>query len=163
MKITSGTVVTFHYRLLNGEQELENSHIGDPMAYLHGHNNIIAGLEAEMSGKEAGAEFTAVVPPEQAYGLRKEDAVQRVPIKHLHNGAKLKNKLKAGMIVHVNTSNGAKQATVIKAGRFNVDIDTNHPLAGITLTFEVKIENVREATAEEISHRHAHGVGGHHH
>lgn len=163
MKITSGTVVNFHYRLLNGEQELENSHGGDSVAYLHGHNNIIMGLEAEMSGKEAGDEFTATIAPEQAYGLRRDNAVQRVPIKHLHNADKLKNNLKPGMLVHVNTNDGAKQATVVKAGRFNVDLDTNHPLAGITLTFEVKIEAVREATAEEIAHGHAHGVGGHQH
>ncbi len=163
MKITSGTVVNFHYRLSNGEQELENSHGGDPMAYLHGHNNIIPGLEAEMSGKEVGDAFTVTIQAEQAYGLRRDDAVQRVPIKHLHNSAKLKNKLKPGMLVHINTNDGAKQATVVKAGRFNVDVDTNHPLAGIALTFEVKVEAVREATAEEVSHGHAHGVGGHHH
>lgn len=163
MKITLDTVATFHYRLLNGEQELENSHAGDPMAYLHGHKNIIAGLEEQMEGRSIHDEFTVTIPPEKAYGLRKENAFQRVPIKHLHNAKKLKNKLKPGMIVHINTDDGAKQATVIKAGRFNVDVDTNHPLAGASLTFEIKIESIREASAEEIVHGHAHGVGGHHH
>ncbi len=163
MKITSGSVVTFHYRLSNGDSELENSQGGDPMAYLHGHGNIISGLEAALNGKEAGEEFSVTVPPEEGYGLRKEDAVQRVPIKHLHDANKIKNKLKPGMLVNVNTQEGAKQATVVKAGRFNVDLDTNHPLAGLTLTFDLTIESVREATAEEISHGHAHGIGGHQH
>ncbi|MFT6388081.1 MAG: FKBP-type peptidyl-prolyl cis-trans isomerase SlyD [Cellvibrionaceae bacterium] len=163
MKITAGTVTTFHYRLLKDDQELENSIIGEPMAYLHGHKNIIAGLEEAMEGREANDEFTVIVPPEKAYGLRKDNSVQRVPVKHLHNAKKLKSKLKPGMIVHINTEDGAKQARVIKVGRSVVDVDTNHPLAGATLTFEVKIESVREASAEEITHGHAHGVGGHHH
>lgn len=163
MKVSSGTVATFHYRLLNGDQELENSHGGDPMAYLHGHKNIMVGLEEAMEGRAEGDEFSVTIAPEKAYGLHKENSVQRVPMKHLHNAQKLKNKVKPGMIVHINTEQGAKQATVIKAGRSVVDVDTNHPLAGATLTFEIKIENLREASAEEIAHGHAHGVGGHHH
>ncbi len=163
MKITKDTVVTFHYRLSKGEQELENSHDGDPMAYLHGHKNIIAGLEEEMLGHESGDAFSVTIPPEKAYGLRKENTLQRVPIKHLHNGQKLKNKLKPGMVVHINTDQGTRQATVVKSGRSVVDVDTNHPLAGASLTFDINIESVREATPEEIAHGHAHGVGGHHH
>lgn len=163
MKISPNTVATFHYRLLNGEQELENSYISNPMAYLHGHKNIIAGLEEQMAGRAPGDEFTVTVEPEKAYGLRKPDSQQRVPIKHLHNAKVIKNKLKPGMIVQINTDQGARQATVMKAGRSVVDVDTNHPLAGVTLTFEIKIETVREATPEEIAHGHAHGLGGHHH
>lgn len=163
MNITKNTVATFHYRLLNGDKELESSHGDDPMAYLHGYNNIIAGLEETMEGRSAGEEFTVTIPPEKAYGLRKEESVQRVPIKHLNNAKKLKGKIKPGMIVHINTEKGAKQATVVKAGRSVVDVDTNHPLAGAHLTFEINIDSVREGSAEEIAHGHAHGVGGHHH
>ncbi len=163
MNITKNTVATFHYRLLNGDKELESSHGDDPMAYLHGYNNIIAGLEEAMEGRSAGEEFTVTIPPEKAYGLRKEESVQRVPIKHLNNAKKLKGKIKPGMIVHINTEKGAKQATVVKAGRSVVDVDTNHPLAGAHLTFEINIDSVREGSAEEIAHGHAHGVGGHHH
>ncbi len=163
MEIASGCVVTFHYRLSVDNKELESSYGDDPMAYLHGKNNIVIGLEEKMLGKVAGDEFTAVIPPEKAYGFPKENSIQRVLIKHLHNAKKLKNKLKPGMLVHVNTDQGAKQCTVVKVGRFNVDVDTNHPLAGKGLCFDVKIESVRPATKEEIAHGHAHGIGGYNH
>ena len=61
------------------------------------------------------------------------------------------------------TEEGPRQATVIKAGKFNVDLDVNHPLAGKALTFHITIEDVREASEEEIAHKHAHGPGGHQH
>ncbi len=63
----------------------------------------------------------------------------------------------------VNTEQGKRQVTVVKVGRFMVTVDLNHPLAGKTLVFDIKVEDVREATEEEIQHGHAHGVGGHHH
>ena len=129
------------------------------MAYLHGHGNIIPGLEEHMIGKEAGAEFSATVAPEKAYGVRDETAIQRIPVKHLQ-GAK---KWKKGMVAHVETDQGQRQVTVIKVGKFMVDVDANHPFAGKELTFDVKVEEVREATAEEIQHGHAHGIGGHQH
>lgn len=161
MAITKDTVVQFHYTLKDADGTvIETSQsTGEPMAYLHGHGNIIPGLEEEMAGKEAGAEFTATVSPEKAYGQRDETAIQRIPVKHLQ-GAK---KWKKGMIAHVETDQGPRQVTVIKVGKFMVDVDANHPFAGKELTFEVKIEDVREATAEEIQHGHAHGLVGHQH
>jgi len=150
MKITTGTVVTFHYRLLNGDKELENSEGGDPTAYLHGYNNMIVGVEEAMEGREAKEEFTVTCEPVKAYGLRQENSIQRVPVKHLMNAKNLKGKIRPGLIVHINTDKGVKQAKVVKAGRTVVDVDTNHPLAGVTLTFEIKIESVREATNEEV-------------
>ena len=112
-------------------------------------------------GKRVGDIFTAEVSAEKAYGLRKENSEQRVPIKHLY--VKKNVKLKPGMVVNVETDQGARQVTVIKAGKFNVDVDTNHPLAGKNLCFDVEIVDIRDATEEEIAHKHAHGVGGHHH
>ena len=70
------------------------------------------------------------------------------------------------MVVKVNTSDGPRDVIIVKVGKFNVDVDTNHPLAGITLTFEVEIINIRAATDDEISHRHSHGwdpSAGHYH
>jgi len=67
------------------------------------------------------------------------------------------------MVVKLNTSEGQVPVTVVKAGRHSADIDTNHPLAGQTLTFDVEIMDVRAATEEEVAHGHAHGVGGHQH
>ena len=160
MNIGPDTVAVFHYTLRNGEgTELESSRGSEPNAYLHGANNIVPGLEKVMVGKVTGDVFSATVEPEGAYGQPNPDKQQRVPIKHLM----FKGKLKAGMMVQLNTSEGRLPVTVVKAGRHSADIDTNHPLAGETLTFDIEIVDVRAATAEEIAHKHAHGPGGHHH
>lgn len=167
MQITKDTVVTFHYRLKDDTGvEMETSHDAEPVAYLHGHGSIISGIEKGLEGKEINEKsepFELIVAPVDGYGERQEDATQRVPIKHLQGDKKSLAKLKPGDIVEINTEDGGKQAVVVKAGKFNVDLDTNHPLAGKTLTFEIQVESVRAATEEELSHGHAHGVGGHHH
>jgi FKBP-type peptidyl-prolyl cis-trans isomerase SlyD len=164
MQISKDKIVTFHYRLQDESGvEIESSHAGDPMAYLHGHGNIIAGLENGMEGKNAEDVFSITVKAKDAYGERNEDAKQRIPLKHLNGDKRSKAKLKPGMVVSINTEEGDKQVVVIKAGKFNVDVDVNHPLAGKILTFDVDVQSIRDATAEEVSHGHAHGVGGHHH
>ncbi len=162
MQIERDSVVVFHYRLSEeGGEEMESSHGGDPIAALQGHGNIIAGLDAGLVGKSEGDVFSVTVRPEQAYGVRREDASQRIPIKHLtvHD----RKKLKPGMTVGVNTEKGVRHVVVSKVGRFNVDVDTNHPLAGKTLVFDIEIVTVRAASEEELSHGHVHGVGGHAH
>lgn len=164
MKVSADSVVSFHYNLKDVDGNLlEASYDLEPTLYLHGHRNILASLEEVLEGKALGDKISVTLSPEQAYGERKEGAVQRIPIKHLHNHAALKNKLKAGAVVQVNTQQGPWEAVVLKVGKFNVDIDSNHPLAGKTLTFDIEVVAVREATAEELAHGHAHGAGGHHH
>jgi FKBP-type peptidyl-prolyl cis-trans isomerase SlyD len=158
--IGDGSVVTFHYRVRDTERTFEESSDGrDPVVYLHGHGNIVPGLEAEMVGKSAGAKFTATVAPEHGYGLRDPQAVVRVPIKHLASPGPYK----VGQRVAVNTREGHRAAVVVKVGHFNVDLDLNHPLAGKMLEFDIEIVEVRTATEEEVAHGHAHGPGGHGH
>lgn len=161
MKIAKNSVVTFSYVLkkTTGE-EIDRAEPDDPMAYLHGHSNILLGLEKAIEGSEIGDKLDVELSAAQAYGARVEGKIQRVPIKHLTAKPR---KLLPGSVVKVNTEQGARDATVVKAGKFNVDIDTNHPLAGVDLCFSLAIHDVREATPEEISHGHAHGIGGHHH
>ncbi|MGN0920326.1 MAG: peptidylprolyl isomerase [Cellvibrio sp.] len=164
MSVTQDKVVSFHYQLSDVDGTLlESSYESDPTLYLHGHRNLLPALESELEGKAAGDKIEVTLTPEQGYGLRQEGAVQRIPIKHLHNHEKLKNKIKVGMTVQVNTPHGPWDAVVLKVGKFNVDIDSNHPLAGKTLKFALEVVEVRDATAEELAHGHAHGVGGHHH
>jgi FKBP-type peptidyl-prolyl cis-trans isomerase SlyD len=160
LKIESETVVSFHYTLRdeNGK-ELETSRGSEPSVYLHGANNIIRGLETAMTGRESGDVFTVSLAPAEAYGMRNPDRMQRVPVKHLA----FRGKLEAGKVVQLNTAEGMRAVTVVKAGRHSADIDANHPLAGQTLTFDVEIVDLRPATPEEIAHGHAHGPGGHHH
>lgn len=165
MKVEKDTVVNFHYELFEQDGDFIESSKGDdgkgdPVAFLTGHNNIMPALEQNLLGLELGASQSVVLSPAQAYGEINAEAIQRVPVKHLLNK---KAKLKPGMAVKVNTQDGPRDATVVKVGRFNVDLDTNHPLAGKTLRFEVTIDAIRAAEAEEIAHGHAHGIGGHHH
>ena len=152
--IEKGKVAAFRY-VLRDEQgdEIERSEDGTPMKYLHGYRNLMPGLEEALVGQAEGAEISVTLPPERAYGLRQPNAEMRVPIKHLLTK---KKKFQPGDAVKINTKEGPRDAMVIKAGRFNVDVDTNHPLAGRTVTFDIVIETVRDATPEEVSHRHAH-------
>jgi FKBP-type peptidyl-prolyl cis-trans isomerase SlyD len=160
MLIADDKVVTFHYRLRDAEDSFSESSEGqNPAVYMHGRQNIVPGLEEQMTGKKAGDKFTATVAPEKAYGLRDPNAVQRVPIKHLAT----KGRLVPGQMVAVQTRDGGRHARVVKVGHFNVDLDLNHPLAGKTLLFDIEVVDVRDATAEEIQHGHAHGPGGHGH
>jgi FKBP-type peptidyl-prolyl cis-trans isomerase SlyD len=159
MKIKKDHIVRFHYQLKNGDELLEDSHNGDPIAYLHGGNNIFAKVESALEDKEPGNTLEVTLEPEDAYGLRQENAIQRISRKHITN----KGKLKQGMIINVNTEKGQRQVVVEKVGKFVVDVDTNHPMAGLTLTFQIEIIDVREASTEELTHGHAHGQGGHQH
>jgi len=163
MKIADKTVVQFHYTLKDeAGSEIESSHASDPLAYLHGYKNMLVGVENALTGKEAGEKFSVTLQPEDAYGERKEDMIQRVPSKHLQDGNGT-TKWKAGMTAVVETEQGQRQVTVLKAGKFMVTVDINPPLAGKVLTFDLDVVDVRAATDEEVEHGHAHGVGGHHH
>lgn len=159
MQIEDKNVVTFHYILSNSQgEQIESSRDREPMVYLHGAGNIIRGLEKAMAGKEVGERFEVTVQPAEAYGERNENGVQRISAKHFRNAGRLK----VGQPVVLETNQGEIQVTIVKVGRFNVDVDRNHPLAGQTLTFDVEVKDIREATPEEVAHGHAHGPGGAH-
>ena len=161
MQIEKDKVVSFHYQLSEvGGATLEETDRTEPAIYLHGHNNILPAMEKSFIGKEAGDRFRIELSPAEAYGQHQPDRQQRVPIKHL---VQAKQKLRVGQIVQVNTEKGPFDARIIKLGKFNVDLDSNHPLAGISLAFDIEVVEVRQATEEEIDHKHAHGPGGHQH
>ena len=103
--------------------------------------------------------FSVTIDAIDGYGPRNPAAFQRVPAKHIV----AKGKLKKGQVVSINTDQGMRTVVVAKVGRHTVDVDTNHPLAGKTLRFDIQITDVRPATEEELAHGHAHGPGGHHH
>ena len=160
MQIEKGSVVQFHYTIHNLEGKTLESNVGkEAVAYLHGFNNMMPGVEKSLDGMRKGDEIEVELPAVETYGELQSDSLQRVPIKHL-SGAK---KWKSGMTAVVNTDQGQREVTIVKVGKFVATVDTNHPLAGQTLKFTLKVESVRAATNEEISHGHAHGAGGHHH
>ncbi|ODS62816.1 MAG: peptidylprolyl isomerase [Arenimonas sp. SCN 70-307] len=156
MKIQKNSVVRFHYTVSEaGQPPVESSRDREPLAILVGHGNIIPGLEAAMMDKAEGDRFEVTVAPDQAYGERRENYVQRVPKKHFRNA-----RLKPGQQVVLETSMGPRAVTVAKVGATVVDVDLNHPMAGKTLQFDVEIVGVREAEAVEVEHGHVHGDGG---
>ena len=160
MIIENKKVVSFHYTLTNETgEELESSRGRDPMAYLHGAHNIIPGLEKALAGKSAGDQLKVTLPPAEAYGERNPSNIQRIASKHFSNP----RSLQPGQMVSLKTREGERPAVIVKVGRFNVDVDANHPLAGQTLTFDVEITDVREASPEEVAHGHVHGEGAHEH
>jgi FKBP-type peptidyl-prolyl cis-trans isomerase SlyD len=160
MIVEKDKAVSFHYTLKDADgEQMETSRDKDPMSYLHGANNIIPGLEKAMEGRSVNDEFSVTVEPEEAYGVRNENNVQRLPMKRL----KGIGKVSVGQVLTLQTNKGPVQVTVLKVGRFNIDVDGNHPLAGKQLTFDVEITDIRDASDEELEHRHVHGPGGHQH
>ncbi|TYK66756.1 FKBP-type peptidyl-prolyl cis-trans isomerase [Colwellia echini] len=159
MKIAEKTVAHFHYTLKNESgEELESSNGHEPLAYLHGANNTLPGLEKALEGKEKGDKFSATLQPEEAYGEYQQGLEQRVPVKHLHGLPSKNATWKKGMTAVVQTEQGQRQVTVVKAGKFMVTVDINPPLAGKVLTFDIEIVDVRAATEEEVTHGHVHSA-----
>jgi FKBP-type peptidyl-prolyl cis-trans isomerase SlyD len=149
MKVQKNAVVTFHYVMTDVDENevIENSNGQEPSAFLFGHKNMIEPLEHSMLDKEPGESYSVTLPPDLAYGRVRSSSDLRVSKKNLqHEG-----KLEPGMMVPLKTNEGLRPVTIIKVGKFNVDIDYNHPLAGKTLKFDVEIVDVREATADELS------------
>ena len=157
MSIKDDMVVQFNYSLRDEKGDVIESNEGrDPIAYLHGHDNMMPGIENAINGKNVGDKFSVTPAAADTYGERQEGAEQRVSVKHLV-GAKA---WKPGMAAVVNTEQGQRQVTILKVGKFMATVDINHPLAGRELTFDIEIVGAREASDEEIAHGHAHGAGG---
>lgn len=160
MKVVHNAVVVIDYTLKdNAGEVIDSSEGAGPLAYLHGSGNIVEGLEEALEGKEAGAEVQASIEPTKAYGERHEDMKQDVP-KELFGGVE---NIEAGMQFQSETDQGPVLVTVVEVTDETVTVDGNHPLAGVHLNFDVKVLEVREATAEELEHGHVHGEGGHQH
>lgn len=165
MQAEANRVVVFDYHvsdITDGANEaLDSSHErGRPMAVLVGAGNIVSGVEKALVGRAAGDKFELEVEPGEAYGERREGWVQRVPKKYFNPQARLA----PGTITTLSMQQGGqRQVTVLKVGSSVVDVDLNPPLAGRRLRFEIEVVDVREATPEEIAHRHAHGAHGHAH
>ena len=160
MQIAAQRVVSIHYTLTNERGEtLDSSRGHEPMVYLHGAGNLIPGLEKALEGKSAGDKLAVRVPPEDAYGLRDDALIQAIPRRKL----KGVSDLRVGTRLQAQSDHGVRVVRITHVGGDMVTVDGNHELAGETLNFDVEITDVRQATAEEMSHGHVHGPGGHHH
>jgi FKBP-type peptidyl-prolyl cis-trans isomerase SlyD len=160
MKTANGMVVTMHYTLTDEAGTVLDSSDGrEPLSYLHGHGNIIPGLEKALEGAGAGFKSSVTVSPEEGYGDRNPDAVFEAPKEHFPPDIDIT----PGARVYAEGPQGPVSFTVVEQSESGVTLDANHPLAGQTLHFEVEVLDVREATAEELEHGHVHGAGGHEH
>lgn len=159
MTITLNSAASIHYTLRNGAGEILDSSQGkQPLHYLHGHGNLIPGMEAGLLGKSVGDTFKIVVSPEDGYGLRDEGLVTVVPLSAFGGHTPtIGERFQAG---HGEERYVIEVTAVTDEG---ITVDGNHPLAGEVLHFDVEVVTVREATPDEISHGHIHGPGGHHH
>lgn len=154
MNIAQKCVVSFYYKLTNSEgEQLDSSDGQEPLKYLHGASNIVPGLEKELEGKKAGDALKVEVQPEEGYGQVNPQLVQKVP----HSAFEGAPEIKAGMQFQAEGPDGQAQLITVKeVSDDEVTVDGNHPLAGQVLNFDVTIEDVREASAEELEHGHAH-------
>ena len=156
MQITKDKVAQIHYTLTDNKGTVLDSSSGrEPLTYLHGGGNLILGMEEGLEGRAKGDKFKLKIAPEKAYGVRDNALIQKVPRASFGN-----QKIEKGM--QFQTNHGGV-VTVTETGLESITVDGNHPLAGVELNFEVEVMAIRNATAEEISHGHVHGDGGHHH
>jgi len=160
MQIAKDKVVSIDYTLTGaGGEVIDSSQGQEPLTYLHGAGNIVPGLERALEGKSAGDEVDATVPPDQGYGQHNPALVQPVPRAQFPGVTDIA----VGMQFQAQTNHGPRVVTVVGVDPDTVTVDANHPLAGETLSFAVKVVDVRDASQQELDHGHAHGPGGHHH
>ncbi len=148
MKVQSNAVVSFDYTLTGDDgQVIDTSEGREPLRYLHGHGNIVPGLEKAMEGKASGDQFEASVSPEEGYGVYREELVQDVP-KSAFDGI---DKVEPGMSFQAESNAGPMMVVVKAVNDDTVTVDGNHMLAGQTLNFAVDVKDVREASEQEIN------------
>jgi FKBP-type peptidyl-prolyl cis-trans isomerase SlyD len=159
MRIAANHVVTVEYTLKNEAGEvLDTSDGGEPLAYIHGAEQIVPGLERELEGLAEGEEKDVVVQPEDGYGIKDPEGVFAVPRSVFPSDMQLS----PGDTLLGEDSEGAQlPVRIVEIGLESVTVDANHPLAGQVLFYHVAVRGVRSATAEELEHGHPHGPDGH--
>ena len=158
MKITKDRVASIDYTLTGDDGKVIDSSNGrGPLEYIHGKGNIIAGLENALDGKTVGEALLVSVTPALGYGEHDPKLIQPVPRSNF-GGIE---KIEVGMQFQARTPGGVHMVRVVNVDDENVIVDANHPLAGQTLHFDVKIVSVRDAKPEELEHEHVcHAEGG---
>jgi FKBP-type peptidyl-prolyl cis-trans isomerase SlyD len=158
LTIKENSAVSFHYTLTDDDgQTLDSSAGKDPLAYLHGAGNIIPGLESALEGKAVGDAMVVAVTAAEGYGEVQQELIQEVP-RDAFQGV---DSIEVGMQFEAQTGQGGNVPVTVTAVTDEVvTVDGNHPLAGKNLNFDVSIEDVREATEEELEQGHVNGAGG---
>lgn len=156
--ITKNTVVSIKYTLTNGQGEIIDKSDEEPLEYLQGHRNIIDGLEEALEGKKIGDKFKVTIPAEKAYGKVDPEKIFEIDKDDI---GKDSDEMRVGMMASLGSEDGMILARIIDITDKQVIFDANHVLAGVDLTFEVEVTNVRPATDAEIANGGLHtGCGG---
>ena len=152
-KIENNKVARVHYTgtLPDTGEVFDSSEGREPLTFLVGHRQMIPGFERELMGKELGEKVEFTLSPEDAYGEHNPDAIQQVPLE-MFGGIKPE--------IGMTLMSDMGPFRVTEVGDELITVDFNHALAGKSLTFNVEVVELRDATEEEISHGHAHGPGG---
>ena len=150
-------VISLDFILKDEQGEtLDQSTEGEPLEYLHGAGDVVAGLEKALEGHQLGEQIRVVIPPADAYGEYEVSLVDEVSrdqfpdIDDIQPGMQFQTQMDDGapMIISVTAVDGDK-----------IIVDGNHPLAGMTLVFEVEIIAIRQASEDELAHGHVHQQG----
>ena len=156
MNVSKNSVVTIQYSLHVAEELVDKGELD----YLHGHHNIVVGLEEALEGKAVGEQIKVAVSPEKGYGIYDPSQLQIVSKDDFPPGAELDQ----GAQYYAESADGQPMPfTILNVEGEDITIDFNHVLAGEVLNFEVIISAIRAASGEEIAHGHAHGANGHDH
>lgn len=150
MRVGTNCVVSINFKLTNDQGELlDASEEGTPLVYLHGGAGIVPGLETELEGKEAGEHFSVAIPPEEGFGEHKPEMVQQIPLNAFPDVDQIKPG--AGFQAKNNDTGQTIDLRITAVTDEHATADGNHPLAGVTLHFDGTVQDVREATEEEVS------------
>ena len=158
MKVEENKIVSIEYEVHDSEtKELVDQNTSDDLLeFLVGSNNIISGLENSLIGLSMADTKTVTVKPEDAYGEYDDSAIEEVPSSQFEG-----IDLEEGMTLYAKDEQGQSIPAVVKTiGDSNVLVDYNHPLAGKTLTFNVEVKEIREATQNEKDMGHPEAKGG---
>ena len=156
MQISKNKVATFDFTVTNESgQTLDSSKESGPFSYIHGIGYLVPGLESAMEGKSAGDRFLVTVLPEQGYGEWDESILHIIPRSVFDEV----EDLEVGQHVQIEFENNTRIAVVTKIEEDHVTLDGNHPLAGMTLNFDIDVVDVRDATKEELEHGCVGGPG----
>lgn len=157
-QIADDVVVTIDYTLTVDGEVLDSSEEEGPLEYLQGHQNIIPGLERELAGMKIGENKKVTVASADGYGEIDEEAIVDVPFDEFPENMPIE----VGIELEVTDKDeNIMLATIVEVGKDTVTLDTNHPLAGKTLHFDVSVVDLRSPTEEELAHGHVHSHGSH--
>jgi FKBP-type peptidyl-prolyl cis-trans isomerase SlyD len=154
MRIGKDRVVTIDYTLRDEAGDvLDSSEEDGALSYIHGSGFLVPGVESILEGKSAGDVFQVAVSPEEGYGVRDEALVLSVD----RSALDCLPELKEGTRFQIDAEEGPRVFAVVTVEPERVLVDGNHPLAGMVLSFDIAVREVREATEEELEHGHVHG------